>query len=60
MRVLKNTKIKTVYLNIFKVCSNDQCANKVEFTAGGNIYSLRNVRCQDIERRLYQKERRED
>ena len=31
IRVLKNKKIKTVSLHIFKVCSNDQCVNKVEF-----------------------------
>ena len=33
MSCLKNAKIKSVLLNIFKVCSNDQCANMVEFTA---------------------------
>ena len=33
MNVLKNAKIKTVSLNIFKGCSNGQCTNKVKFTA---------------------------
>ena len=32
IRVLKNAK--TASPNIFKVCSNDQCVNKVELTAG--------------------------
>ena len=46
MRVLRNAKIKEVLLNIFKRCSNEQCVNKVEFTAGGifddcGIYSVK-------------------
>ena len=53
MWVLKNAKIKTVSLKIVKVCSNDQCANKVEFTAGGIFALLCNVKCQDVEGRLH-------
>lgn len=34
-RVLKNAIIRTVSLNIFNTCTNDECARKVEFTAGG-------------------------
>ena len=55
MKVLKNTKIKSVSLSIFKVCSNCQCVNKAEFTAGGNICWLCYERCQDVEGRLHQK-----
>lgn len=43
MKVLKNVEIGTVSLNVFKLCSNYQCANMVELTGGGNICRLCNV-----------------
>ena len=42
IRVLKNAKIKTVWLNILKVWSKDQCANKAEFTAGKYLLIVAN------------------
>ena len=37
MRVLRNAKITSVSLNVFKICTNEQCENKIEYTAGGKF-----------------------